>query len=353
MRILITGGCGFVGSNLAIKIKEKNNSYQIICLDNLKRRGSELNISRLKASDINFIHGDIRIKSDIENVGPVDMIIDAAAEPSVLAGINESPDYVIDTNFSGTINCLNYALKNNAGIIFLSTSRIYPVANLEKCNFIETESRYEWTDNQSLQGISSKGVSEAFPLQGSRSIYGATKLASELFAEEYNALLNVKTVINRCGVISGPFQMGKVDQGVVVLWAARHFWKKELSYIGYGGEGKQVRDILHIDDLFKLVDWQIHHIDSVNGQVFNVGGGITHSLSLLEMTALCEEISNNKISILKVPETRVADLRIYITDNSKVSAMTGWSPEITVKQTLTEIFDWIKRDENLLNRIFN
>lgn len=351
MKILITGGCGFVGSNLAINLKNKYSGYKILCLDNLKRRGSELSLSRLKESGVEFIHGDIRSKSDVEKAGEFDVIIEAAAEPSVLAGINESTDYVIDTNLNGTINCLNVAKKHDASFIFLSTSRVYPIPTIEQAEYVEEETRFAFDNNESLDGISKNGITESLDLKGYRSLYGATKLCSELMIQEYNSLFNLKSVINRCGVITGPHQMGKVDQGVIVLWAARHFWEKDLNYIGYGGEGKQVRDILHIHDLFRLVDWQIHNIEKVNSETFNVGGGLECSVSLRELTVLCENHTNNKININKIPETRVADLRLYITDNSKVTNATGWKPEISPDDIIREIVDWIRKEESILKPI--
>jgi len=351
MIILITGGCGFVGSNLAILIKQKYPAYKIIAFDNLRRRGSELNIPRLKENGIEFIHGDIRNKEDFEEIGEINILIDAAAEPSVLAGMGASTDYLINTNLNGTINCLNYALKHKAQFIFLSTSRVYPIKQLEQVNFYESDTRFELAAEQSITGFSDRGVSESFPLNGSRSLYGTTKLASELIIQEYIELLGLKSVINRCGVITGAHQMGKVDQGVIVLWVARHFWKKELSYIGYGGQGKQVRDILHIHDLFNLIDWQIHNFGLVSGEIFNVGGGNESSVSLKELTLLCEVTTGNKISINSVPENRVADIPIYLTDNTYVTNKTGWKPEIKPEEIISEITDWIKLNEYILKPI--
>lgn len=351
MKILITGGAGFVGSNLALMLKSKYNTYQFFCLDNLKRRGSELNIPRLKEAGIEFIHGDIRNKEDLDIFSELDFIIDASAEPSVLAGINSSSFQLINSNLIGTVNCLELAKKIKASFIFLSTSRIYPIKNIENIAFEEKETRFSAIDSQELPGISSKGLAENFPLEGARSLYGATKLASELIIQEYNDIFGVKAIINRFGVITGPWQMGKVDQGVVVLWLARHFWKKKLSYVGYGGTGKQVRDILHVADLVDLVDYQIHNIDALNGEIFNAGGGNEVSISLKELTQYCQEITGNTIEIEAVQETRMADIRMYITDNSKVTAATGWVPKRSVKQTLQETFDWMKANEDILKRI--
>ena len=349
--ILITGGAGFVGSSMALLLKTKYPSYEIYVLDNLKRRGSELNIPRLKAANIHFVHGDIRNKEDFDGLPKIDLILEASAEPSVLAGIDSTPDYLINTNLSGTINCLNFATKNKSDFIFLSTSRIYPIETIESINFTEATTRFEIAEQQTIKGFSKNGISEDFPLDNYRSLYGTTKLASELFIQEYKQFFGLKTVINRCGVLTGPWQMGKIDQGVVVLWIAKHFWNQPLSYIGYGGTGKQVRDMLHTDDLFRLIDWQMHHLDEINGEIFNVGGGTEISLSLNEMTTLCEEITGNKIPIKQVPENRTADIRIYITDNSKVTAKTGWKPQISPKQIFSEIYEWIKENEQQLASI--
>jgi CDP-paratose 2-epimerase len=352
--ILITGGAGFVGSNLAVLLKEKYPSYSIICFDNLKRRGSELNLVKLRERGIEFIHGDIRDKSDFEQIQvPVHCVVDAAAEPSVLAGLDGNTDYLIGTNLNGTINALNFSLKHKANFVFLSTSRIYPIKSIEEINVTETSTRFQILANQKLPGVNVNGITENFPLTGARSLYGATKLASEMMVEEFNEMFGLKTVINRCGVITGPYQMGKVDQGVVVLWMAKHFWKKSLSYVGYGGTGKQVRDMIHIKDLFNVIDMQIHQIDKFNGQTFNIGGGTGVSASLQELTKICEQITGNKIDIKPVSETRKADIRIYITDNAKINAITGWAPEITVPAIMEDIFQWIKNNEQQLKPILS
>lgn len=353
--ILITGGAGFVGSNLAMRLKETYPEVAIVAFDNLKRRGSEMNISRLKDKGIEFIHGDIRSKSDLADIEKkIDLLIECSAEPSVLAGINGSPEYLIDTNLTGTINCLELARKDKSHVIFLSTSRVYPIKELNNLKYRETETRFEWEDAQEIVGASSKGITENFPLGKTRSLYGATKLCSELIFQEYMETYDLKGVINRCGVITGPWQMGKIDQGVVVLWMARHIWPgKPLSYIGYGGEGKQVRDFVHIDDVFEALKIQIEHIDKYSGEVFNIGGGRKNSVSLLELTAWCEKISGNKIVIQKEKEDRPNDVRVYLTDSSRFNAASGWECKKDVEKTLTEIHEWILSHKKELESILN
>lgn len=348
---LITGGVGFVGSNLAIEFKNNGKNLRVISFDNLKRRGSELNIKRLLENGVEFMHGDIRNREDFETVGNVDVIIECSAEPSVLAGFDSSPDYLINTNLLGTINCLEYARKYNADFVFLSTSRVYPVKTVNSLNFTETPTRFELSEEQGIVGASSIGLTEDFPLNGTRTLYGTTKLASELIIQEYVEMYGLRAIINRCGVITGNWQMGKVDQGVVVLWVAKHHYQQSLNYIGYGGKGKQVRDILHIKDLYRLLEIQINDIENHSGEIYNVGGGLEQSRSLRELTELCQKCTGNKISIASIPEDRVGDIRIYITDNSKVTKKTGWKPEIAVEQMIEDIYDWIKDNSKQLRPI--
>lgn len=349
--ILITGGCGFVGSNLAIGLKKKYPSYSIWAMDNLKRRGSELNVSRIREAGITFVHGDIRNKEDFEQIEKVNVVIDTAAEPSVLTGINEGRNYIINTNFNGTANTLEFALRHKASFVFLSTSRVYPINHIENISYEEEATRFVISHKQSFSGISEKGISESFPMDGFRSLYGATKYASELLVNEYHAMFGMKTVINRCGVITGPYQMGKVEQGVVVLWVARHYWKKDLSYLGYGGQGKQIRDILHIEDVVSLVDYQIHNINKIDGETFNVGGGNEQSISLMELTELCRKITGNKIKINRVKKNRPADIRIYISDYSKAKSIMNWKPKYGTEKIVSDIYHWIKSNEKSLESV--
>jgi len=351
--ILITGGCGFIGSNLSLLLKEKYPSYNIVALDNLKRRGSELNISKLKEAGVEFIHGDIRNREDLDLDREFEYIIDAAAEPSVMAGMGATLNYVINTNLNGTINTLELAARGRAKFIFLSTSRVYPIAYLENINYTEGATRFELSAEQTLRGVSERGVSESFPLDKARSVYGATKLASELLIEEFREFFGVNYVINRCGVIAGPHQMGKVDQGVITLWVARHYWRKDVSYFGYGGTGKQVRDALHILDLFDLVDYELHNFDKVNGSIFNAGGGLQSSVSLQELTGICARVTGNRVNAHAANENRKGDIPLYVTDNAKITAHTGWQPTRTINDIITDTFKWINKNEKQLKPILD
>jgi len=346
--ILITGGAGFVGSNLALKFKKSFPRANIVCLDNLRRRGSELNLTRLKESDIDFVHGDVRNPEDLEQVEKVDLLIECSAEPSVLAGVHGSPQYVINTNLNGMLNCLELARTRKADVIFLSTSRVYSIKELNKIKVEEEKTRFTITDDQLLSGVRAKGIGEDFPLEGPRSIYGATKLCGEIFLKEYIEQYGIKGVINRCGVIAGPWQMGKVDQGFVALWVANHYFKKDLAYFGFGGKGKQVRDVLNVDDLFELLVLQLTKFSVVNGEVFNVGGGLKSSVSLQELTKFCQEITGNKLKIGAKLKTSNVDIKTYVSDCSKVEEVLGWQPRVGVKRTVKNVFDWIRKNEKCL-----
>jgi len=351
-RVLITGGAGFVGGALGLGLAQRHPDWQITALDNLKRRGSELNLPRLKQAGIQFIHGDVRNTEDLDPLAlQPTLILECSAEPSVLAGY-ATPGYVVQTNLVGTVNCLELARQTKADFIFLSTSRVYPIAHLNALEYRETETRFQLLEQQLLIGASSQGISEEFNLNGARSLYGATKLASELLVAEYAAAYNLRTLINRCGVLTGPWQMGKVDQGVFALWMAFHYFQQSLKYIGYGGTGKQVRDFLHVADLLDLIDIQIQHLQELQGQTFNVGGGATNTLSLYETTQLCQEITGQRVSISPIPETRTGDVPIFITDSRKVIDATGWQPQKDAKTTLIEIYEWIHQYKQQVSAIF-
>ena len=349
-KILITGGAGFVGSNLTLRLRDKYPDIDFIVLDNLIRKGSELNVPRLKEQGVNFIKGDVRNSEDLDLAVGFDLIIECSAECSVLAGYNDSARYLIDTNLMGAVNCLEFAKKNSSDMIFLSTSRVYPIEKLKQIPLDEGEFRFSISQDNGLNGIRNQGISEDFPLEGVRSFYGASKLAAELMIAEYTAGYGIKSVINRCGVIAGPWQMGKVDQGVMALWVARHIFKDKLTYIGFSG--KQVRDILHIEDLYNLIDLQINNIETYNGGIFNVGGGIKNSVSLRELTVICQKITGEKIDIDSIDEIRQADIPYYVTDFSKINALGGWKPKRNVYDIVKDIADWILKNKQILEKIF-
>jgi CDP-paratose 2-epimerase len=342
MRILITGGAGFVGSHLALSFKRDKPDSEVIAFDNLKRRGSELALRRLAAGGIEFRHGDIRNPEDLADTGSLDLLVECSAESSVQAGLYGGERYLINTNLIGTINCLDHARRHDAAVVFLSTSRIYPIAPLRELPLVPTETRFVIPESNTGPGWSARGITEGFPLIGSRSLYGATKLCSELIIAEYVALYGLRAVINRCGVLTGPWQMGKVDQGFVVLWAARHLFGGALSYNGFGGAGLQVRDVLHVGDLYRLIHKQVAQIARHSGKIYNVGGGADCSVSLLELTEVCVGQTGQHLVITSQPQTNAVDIPYYITDSTAVAAATGWRPRLSISDILDDIFEWLR-----------
>lgn len=340
--ILVTGGAGFVGSSLAVHLKTSNPEMRVMVMDNLRRTGSVLNLPRLAASGVIFHHGDIRSAVDLGQIPEFDLLIDCSADPSVHAGHTNSPIGVIETNLAGTVNCLEEARTRGAAFLFLSTSRIFSIVEINNLPFIENISRFDWDLSGNEIGVTASGISESFSLRGARSFYGATKLACEHLIQEYVHAYGMKALVNRCGLIAGPWQMGKEEQGVVALWVARHAFRKPLRYHGFGGHGKQVRDVLHIDDLSLLVAKQIAEVDDWDGGVFNVGGGVDHVVSLRELTDLCIAATSNRIPIESQPVTSAVDIRIYITDNKRVSDRFSWKPVKTPINVVHDIARWIE-----------
>lgn len=351
MRILVAGGAGFIGSRMATRLADSYGRENVVVLDNLTRRGGELNLPILATHGITFVHGDIRCVEDLgDPLLRADTIIDCSAEPSFLAGYKAS-QRVVQNNLVGTINLLECARQWKSRFVFLSTSRVYPIEQLCRLPLNETEDAFRFDDHVQLTGVSRFGIDEDFPLNGYRSIYGATKLAGELLVEEYRHAFGLSTIVNRCGVVTGPGQMARADQGVFALWMAAHIYRRPLKYIGFGGTGKQVRDLLHVDDLIDLVKLQLCRLDELSGALFNVGGGESRAMSLLQTTRLCEEIAGRRITIEPHVDNRTGDIPWFVTDARKAAAELGWSPKRSVRETLEDISRWIIDNREVLRGV--
>ncbi len=338
MKILITGGCGFVGSNLAIYLKKRLKKAKISSLDNLSRKGSKINKERLKFHNIKNLKVDIANNKKIKKLPKYNLIIDCCAEPAIeISKID--PDRVIFTNLIGTYNIVKKCAKDNSKIIFLSSSRVYSIEAMRKLvGKINLKKKPK---------IKNK-INEKFDTSGIKSLYGLSKLSSEELIKEFNYANNLDYIINRLGVISGPWQFGKQDQGFVSLWIGKHINKKKLKYIGFGGHGNQLRDIIHIDDVCEIVFKQIKNFTKIKNNTFNIGGGIKNTISLKELTYKCQLMTGNKIKITKNKSTSNYDIPYYVTDNKKISHLYNWLPNRNVDQIIQDIYFWIISNKNIL-----
>jgi|SaaInl4_135m_RNA_FD_contig_101_360220_length_3064_multi_3_in_0_out_0_2 CDP-paratose 2-epimerase len=352
-RILITGGAGFIGSRLAIHLKTSFPQTQVVVMDNMIRAGSELHLSHLQEHGVEFIKGDIRNSDDLKKIDG-DLLIACAAEPSVLAGVGSSPRYVIETNLNGTLESLEWARERGAGFFFFSSSRVYPLDRVRAIPYVERESRLEWTTpgDELSSFLSKDGITLDFPTEGIRSMYGTTKLASEELIREYASAYDIPSIITRFGVVSGPGQMGQVQQGFVSFWVAKHFFSGSLSYNGFGGTGKQVRDFLHVRDLCTLVSRQLAVLPQCRGELYQAAGGKDFSVSLRELTQLCQEVMGMKVKIKENPESHQNDLPILLLDSARVRDEFSWKPQVSARQLVEEIHTWLIENEKDLKALF-
>ena len=339
MKILITGGCGFVGSNIAIFLKKKIKNVNISSLDNLIRKGSKLNQKRLKKAKISNYRVNILNFEKISKLKKFDLIIDCCAEPAIEAS-RKDPDNVFNTNLVGTYNILKKCIRDNANIIFLSSSRVYSIKNL---NMLVKGSNFK----KPLR--LKKKINEKFEKESASSLYGFTKLASEKLIKEIFYGKKLKYIINRFGVIAGPWQFGKQDQGFISLWVAKHFFKGKLSYIGYGGNGHQVRDVIHIQDVCEIIYLQIKKINILNNLTLNIGGGLKNAISLRNLTSKCIKLTSNKIKIKKLKKTSLFDIPYFVTDNFKLKKKYNWSPSRNIDTIIKDVYEWLRLNKNFKN----
>lgn len=354
-RILITGGAGFVGAALAAAFRRRpGGGDRVVVLDNLRRRGSELNVPRLRELGVDFVHGDVRNPSDLEDLpGHFDAVIDAAAEPSVHAGLRESPDYLLRTNLVGSLHTLEFARRRAGALVLLSTSRVYGIRPLRAIALRRRGERLEPEPQQTLPGLGPAGISEDFSTEGPRSLYGTSKLASELLVQEYAWCHRLPALVLRCGVLAGAGQFGRTDQGVFGLLVARHHFGRPIRFTGFGGQGLQVRDLLHPLDLFELVCLELEHPDRLGGRVLNAGGGAEGSVSLVEFRRLCEEATGRRVPVRSEPATSSVDVPWFVTDHRRATEATGWRPRRRPPEIAKEIAEWVAAEEAQLRALFD
>jgi CDP-paratose 2-epimerase len=338
MKILITGICGFVGGALASELKHRVENLEIVGLDNLSRPGSEQNRHRLRQPDICFRHGDIRNPSDLEDLPKVDWVIEAAANPSVLAGVSglTNSRQLMEHNLVGTIHLLEYCKRHGAGLVMLGTSRVYSAGRLAALPMdVKDQAFIPRFAEASETGLSPAGLTEDFSTEPPLSLYGSAKLASELLILEYGLAFDLPMYVNRCGVLAGAGQFGKPDQGIFTFWIHSYRRKQPLKYIGFDGAGHQVRDCLHPRDLAALIAMQLRHPEKA-GRVLNVGGGPANSLSLAQLSDWCAA-RFGRVEIKSDPVPRRYDVPWLVLDPARAAAEWNWRPATKLEGILDEI----------------
>lgn len=340
MKILITGICGFAGSQIARRLAETISGLELYGLDNLSRPGSELNRRELSGQGVKIFHADLRVASDLDALPEVDWVIDAAANPSVLAGVDgrSSSRQLVEHNCIGTINLLEFCKRSSAGLILLSTSRVYSIPPLAGLQMQVQGDAYQPLPDQDFpQGISAQGVSENYTTQAPVSLYGATKLASEALALEYGFTFGFPVWVNRCGVLAGAGQFGRADQGIFAYWIHRWFEQRSLRYIGFDGAGHQVRDCLHPVDLADLLNLQMQAgADPSKPALINVSGGLESATSLAQLSAWCTERFGQQTVASEAAE-RPFDLPWVVLDSGLAKQHWDWAPKMNREIIFNEI----------------
>ncbi|MFO1066205.1 MAG: NAD-dependent epimerase/dehydratase family protein [Pirellulales bacterium] len=352
MTLLITGICGFVGSTLAREFARHNLASKIIGIDNFSRKGSETNRAPLEQLGIQVIHGDIRSQSDVDSLPPAKWVIDAAANPSVLAGVDgkTSSRQLVEHNLLGTINLLEYCKRHSAGFNLLSTSRVYSIKPLADLAMRVRNDAFEPdTARINVSGLSSRGIAEDFSTEPPISLYGCTKLASEQLALEYHYTFGFPVWINRCGVMAGAGQFGHPAQGIFAYWIHSFRERKPLKYIGFSGTGHQVRDCLHPRDLIPLLTKQFAATaDNSIPRTINVSGGIESAYSLKNLTDWCSRRFGAQ-TVQATSESRPFDIPWVVLDPARAHTQWQWQPETTVEQILEEIAAFAETQPNWLS----
>ena len=336
MRILITGVCGFAGSRIALGLRRRLPEADISGIDSLIRPGSETTRPALAAANVRVRHGDVRCASDFETLADCDWVVDAAANPSVLAGVDgrTSSRQLIEHNLLGTTNVLEFCKQRGAGLLLLSTSRVYSTAALSALPLAVSGDAFVPGEGDWPRGSSPAGIAEAFSTAAPVSLYGATKLASEALALEYGDAFGLPVIVNRCGVIAGAGQFGTAEQGVFSFWVGAWAARRPLAYLGYGGHGHQVRDALHPDDLAGLIALQLR--DAAAGGVWNVGGGPSSAMSLAQLSRWCAaRFGDHQVRADAAP--RRWDVPWIVMDSRRAVDRFGWQPSRPLDAILAEI----------------
>ena len=343
MKILITGVCGFVGSALAECLIERMDGIRVVGMDNLMRPGAETNRTRMERLGVEFIHGDLRSASDIAGLPACDWVIDAAANPSVLAGLSGagSSRRLFEHNLAAFGNVLEYCREHKAGLLLLSSSRVYSIPALAAIPLRVHNQAFALDPAAPLPcGLTMAGIGVDFSTAAPVSLYGATKLASEIMALEYGAAFDFPVWITRCGVLAGAGQFGTPAQGIFAFWVNAHLRRRPIRYIGFGGRfngaGCQTRDAFHPRDLAALLIAQMRTSRSDGQRVYTAGGGPANTMSLAQLTAWCDERFGRHVPSVD-PQPRKYDIPWMVMDNTVAARDFGWDIETPLSTILEDI----------------
>lgn len=338
MKLLINGGCGFLGSNLVFYGTKKG--YDVTVFDNCSRHGALQNLTWLKGcGNVAFIHGDTRIKDDIENTikeGQFDAVFHLAGQVAMTTSImNPYKDFEINT--VGTLNVLEAVRKYSpqTAVFFSSTNKVY--GDLEAYTYEETDTRYRCVEFPN-------GFDESIPLDF-RSPYGCSKGAADQYMLDYARIFGVKTVVFRHSSMYGGRQFATSDQGWVGWFVKKALEKKqnrECRPFTINGNGKQVRDILHAEDMMRLYFMALENVDKICGQAFNIGGTMKQSLSLLELFAMLEDMLGIEMQYTRLP-LRQSDQKVFVADIKKIKEQIGWTPKVSVQEGMASMIEWVKK----------
>jgi CDP-paratose 2-epimerase len=349
MNLLVTGICGFAGSALTRSLLESSENLRVFGVDNFIRPGSELNRRELARLGVKLFHADLRSATDLETLPKVDWVIDAAANPSVLAGVDgkTSSRQLLEHNLWGTVNVLEYCKTHRAGLILLSTSRVYSIKPLAELAVEVRDQAFHPRAGSLPPGLTQNGVAENFSTAPPLSLYGSTKLASECLALEYGGAFGFPVWINRCGVLAGAGQFGKPDQGIFSFWINSHLCRRPLKYIGFDGQGHQVRDCLHPRDLVPVLLAQMKHRGNDQPRIANFSGGAANAMSLAQLTDWCDA-RFGKHAVQSEATPRPFDIPWLVLDSSLAAKQWNWQPKISLPQVLDEIAKHAEQNPNWL-----
>lgn len=340
MKILITGGCGFLGSNLAHNVLV-NSNHELFILDNLYREGSILNLQWLRTQgQFKFSHSDIRIMTDVEKVimeVQPDIIFHLCGQVAMTTSVS-NPRLDFEINTLGTFNVLESVRKYSMDsmIIYSSSNKVY--GDLEWVKYSEMPTRYTAADFPN-------GFPENIPLEFS-SPYGCSKGSADQYMLDYHRIYGIKTVVFRHSSMFGGRQFSTYDQGWIGWFCQKAVETKKKILVEpftISGNGKQVRDVLYVDDMIDLYFRAVEHIEKIQGQAFNIGGGVANSLSLLELFNILENKMAIKLHFTKLP-VRQSDQKVFIADIAKAQQLMGWTPRVDKFTGITHMIDWVGKD---------